>query len=76
MKGANIDSHQYIPDVMEKGCTSIVVEDEASALPVDISEINEDITIVKVANAREALAHLSAARFGYPSKELTVIGIT
>lgn len=76
IKGANTDSHQYIPDVIEKGCTSIVVEDEASALPVDITGINENITIVKVENAREALAHISAARFGYPSKELSVIGIT
>ena len=76
MKGANTDSHQFIPDVISKGCTAIVVEDEAQALPVDISEINEDITIVRVENAREALAHISAARFGYPEKELTVIGIT
>lgn len=76
MKGANTDSHQFIPDVISKGCTSIVVEDDASSLPVDISGINEDITIVRVENAREALAHISAARFGHPSEELTVIAIT
>ncbi|SFG56506.1 UDP-N-acetylmuramoyl-L-alanyl-D-glutamate--2,6-diaminopimelate ligase [Oribacterium sp. WCC10] len=76
MKGSNVDSHQYIPDVISKGCISIVVEEEASSLPVDISEINDDITIIKVENAREALAKISAARFGYPSKELCVIAIT
>ncbi len=76
MKGANVDSHQFIPDVISKGCTAIIVEEDAPSLPIDINEINEDIVIVKAANAREALAKVSAARFNHPSEKLKVIGIT
>ncbi|MCR5007559.1 MAG: UDP-N-acetylmuramoyl-L-alanyl-D-glutamate--2,6-diaminopimelate ligase [Oribacterium sp.] len=76
MKGANVDSHKYIPDVISKGCTAIVVEENLSEAGIDQAAIGKDITIVKVANSREALAKLSASRFGHPSEELTVIAIT
>ena len=76
VKGANIDSHKYIPDVITKGCTSIVVEEDLTEAGIDKTAVNEDVTIIKVKNSREALAKLSAARFGHPSEELTVIAIT
>ncbi|HAV18658.1 MAG TPA: UDP-N-acetylmuramoyl-L-alanyl-D-glutamate--2,6-diaminopimelate ligase, partial [Erysipelotrichaceae bacterium] len=28
MKGANVDSHQFIPQVIEQGCKVIVVEED------------------------------------------------
>lgn len=76
MKGANVDSHAFLPDVLEKGCSAIVVEEDADSLPVDLSEIYEGIAVVQVESSREALALLSAARFGYPAREMTVIAIT
>lgn len=76
MKGANVDSHEFIPEVISKGCTSIIVEEDCSHLPIDINEINEDIVIIRVENSRQALAEVSAARFDHPSEKLTVIGIT
>ena len=68
IKGSVRDSHDFIPDVLEKGCKVFVVEKEV--------EVPADVTVIKVENGRLALAELSAARFGYPAEKLTTIGIT
>ncbi len=66
--GSVRDSHDFIPDVLEKGCKILVVEKEV--------EVPADVTVIKVENGRLALAELSAARFGYPAEKLVTIGIT
>ena len=68
IKGSVRDSHDFIPDVLEKGCKVLVVEKGV--------EVPADVTVIKVENGRLALAELSAARFGYPAEKLTTIGIT
>ena len=68
IKGSVRDSHDFIPDVLAKGCKVLVVEHAV--------EVPEDVTVLKVENGRLALAELSAARFGYPAEKLTTIGIT
>ena len=68
IKGSVRDSHDFIPDVVEKGCKVLVVERDV--------EVPADVTVIKVENGRLALAELSAARFGYPAEKLTTIGIT
>ena len=68
MKGSIRDSHDFIPDVLEKGCKVLVVEKTV--------DVPDDITVICTANGRLALAELSAARFGYPAEKLTTIGIT
>lgn len=69
MKGTRVNSHDFIPQVVEQGVTVIVVEQDIETLP-------EGVTVLRVENAREALAHLSAARFGYPAKKMITIGVT
>ncbi len=68
ISGTVRDAHDFIPDVIEKGATAIIIEKDVE--PVD------GITYIKVANSRKALAILSAAYFGHPAKELKTIGIT
>ena len=68
MKGTKIDSHDFIYQVTEAGVKVLVTEH-----PV---EAPEGVTVVETENGREALALLSAARFGYPSRKLTMIGVT
>lgn len=68
MRGANVDSHKFIPDVLAKG-VKVLVTEEAVQVP-------EYITVLKVKNGRNALSLLSAARFGYPLKKMTAIGVT
>lgn len=68
MKGTRTDSHDFIPQVVEAGVEVLVVERPVS--------VPEHITVVRVRNGREALAVLSAARFGNPSRKLLMIGVT
>ncbi len=68
ISGSVRDAHDFIPEVIEKGATVIVVEREVE--PVD------GVTFIRVENSRKALAYLSAAYFGHPAKRLKTIGIT
>lgn len=68
MKGTRTDSHDFIPQVVEAGVEVLVVERPVS--------VPEHVTVIRVRNGREALAVLSAARFGNPSRKLLMIGVT
>lgn len=68
IKGSVRDSHDFIPDVLAAGCRVLVVE--------RIVDAPENVTVILVENGRQALAELSAARFGYPAGKLLTIGIT
>lgn len=67
--GTVVDGHKFIPDVIERGASVVVVER-------DIEIANEDITLVKVDNGRAALSRMSAAYFDYPAQKMVSIGIT
>ena len=57
--GTVVDGHKYIPDVVKKGASVLVVEKE-------IESIDESITVIRVANGRAALSLLSQAFLEYP----------
>lgn len=67
--GFNTDGHNYIADAIAKGAAAVIVED-------DKREIADHIAVIKVENARNALAFISAQFYGSLSKELKLIGIT
>lgn len=68
ISGTVRDAHDFIPEVIEKGASVIIVEKE--------TEPKEGVTYIKVDNSRLALACMSAAYFGYPAEKLKTIGIT
>ena len=68
ISGAVSDGHKYIPDVAAKGAAAVVVEREV--------EVPENVTVIRVADTRYALALMSAAYFDYPAEKMKVIGIT
>lgn len=72
LKGAVVDGHSFVGEVVEKGASVLVVME-----PVEMPESEEkQVTVVKVEDTRHALAMLSAAYFDYPAEELKIIGIT
>lgn len=73
VSGAVSDGHSFILQVIEKGVKAVIVEKNLASL-----ELNGriDVTVIQVANTREALAHMAAAYFDHPAKKLKVIGIT
>ena len=65
--GENLDGHRYISQALEKGAVGVIGENPITDLPVQY---------IQTGNARELLAHIAAAFYGHPARNLTVIGVT
>lgn len=74
IQGSTRDSHDLIPDVIQGGTRSIVVEKDIPEFLPLLKEKN--ITVVRVDHSRNALAYMAAAYFGNPAKKLSTIGLT
>ena len=68
IRGAVVDGHKFVPDVIAKGAKTLIVEE-----PV---EAPADVTVIQVEDTRYAMAFISAAWFGHPARKLKTIGIT
>jgi UDP-N-acetylmuramoyl-L-alanyl-D-glutamate--2,6-diaminopimelate ligase len=66
-KGVGADGHRFITDAIERGAVAIVGEEPPTKLAVPY---------VQVANGRAALAWLSAAWYGHPSRRMALVGVT
>lgn len=66
--GTVTDGHDYIPMALSHGAAAFVVTREVT--------VPAEAAVIRVDDAREALALCSAAWFGYPAEKLTTIGIT
>lgn len=69
LKGTLVDGHFYINKAIELGAVAIICED----FPV---EKQENICYIKVKDSSVALGEIAASFYEYPSKEMTVIGVT
>ncbi|XOQ47263.1 MAG: UDP-N-acetylmuramoyl-L-alanyl-D-glutamate--2,6-diaminopimelate ligase [Thermocaproicibacter melissae] len=67
LNGSSVDSHQFAEQAAKDGAVAIVAEKEVK---------HGDAVLVMVPDTKVALAEISAAWFGHPAKEMTVIGIT
>lgn len=68
ISGAVSDGHAYAGEVAAKGAAALVTEKEV--------EVPDGVTVIRVKDTRYALALMSAAYFGYPTRKLKIIGIT
>ncbi len=66
IRGARVDGHTFVEDVVERGAAAVVVEEPPSA----------DIPHLLVEDTRQALGWIAAAVHRNPSRELAVVGIT
>ena len=69
VRGTNVDGHSFIPQVIEAGASAVVCE----TLP---EELSDNVTYIKVEDCNLALALLASAWNGYPSEQLTLVGVT
>lgn len=65
--GGNADGHRFIPQAIQRGAAAVVGMQPLHGLVVPY---------IQVENSRYALAHLAATYYGYPAREMVVIGIT
>ena len=66
--GTKYDSHEFAGAAADAGASVIISEKDV--------KVPENVTVIRVANTRRALALISSAFFGFPSRKLKVIGIT
>lgn len=64
--GALFDGHTFAEGAVGSGASALLVERE---LPIDVPQI-----VVK--NARKAMAEMAAAFYGYPQREMMMLGVT
>ena len=77
VEGLQQDGHRFIPQAVSAGAAAVVGSHPLSRL----EELNwwpptADVPYVQVTDSREALAWLSAALYGFPSRAQAVIGVT
>ena len=66
--GTIVDGHDFIENAIQAGAGAIVISKDVA--------ISSELTVIRVEDARLALALMSAAFFDHPAKQLKVIGIT
>jgi UDP-N-acetylmuramoyl-L-alanyl-D-glutamate--2,6-diaminopimelate ligase len=66
-RGVAVDGHSFVRQAVANGAAAVVAEQEVQGL---------NVPLVVVPNGREALAYLTAAWHGFPSRRLSVVGVT
>lgn len=73
IEGNRCDGSDFAEEALKKGARTLVVSQKAG----QVKGIEGDnITIIRVADVRKALAQMSAEFYGRPSEKLLVIGVT
>lgn len=68
-RGANADSHDLIGAAIANGAVAVIGERPAE-------QVQCGVPYAQVPNAQQALGYLAAAYYNFPSRALTVIGVT
>lgn len=65
--GESVDGHRFIPQAIARGAAAVIGTQPLFDLPVPYFQVTD---------ARLSLAQAAAAFYGYPARQLTVIGVT
>jgi UDP-N-acetylmuramoyl-L-alanyl-D-glutamate--2,6-diaminopimelate ligase len=74
IRGTAADGHAFVQDAVNRGAIAVVVEDDA-ALP-DSFYLHAGVAKIVVPDSRQALAQMAARYYDYPSRKLTMVGVT
>ncbi|MGL5765518.1 MAG: Mur ligase family protein, partial [Sarcina sp.] len=68
VKGFKVDGHKFALGAIENGASTVVVSDDI--------DLPSEVTVIKVADTRKALAVISSNFFDNPKDKIKLIGIT
>lgn len=68
VKGANVDGHQFIPNVIAQGCTVIIAEQEM--------EVPQNVNLIITDNSHKAVGIVASNFYDEPSRQLKMVGVT
>ncbi len=66
LRGADFDGHDFVDQAIRRGAAAVMVEED----------VRVPVPRLVCRDTRSALASVASTFFGYPSQELTVVGIT
>jgi len=69
IKGFESDGHDFIDQAVAQGASALLVERSTENIP-------ENVTVIQVANTRNALAYVAANFYGHADENFCLIGIT
>ena len=69
-RGVVVDGHKYIKSAIQQGAAAILCEE----VPTDF-ELG-GMLVIKVQNTRAIVGDIAAAYYDFPSREMTVVGVT
>jgi len=77
VRGFSVDGHNYIRDAVTRGAAAVVSEMAVADVKGAYEyAIQNKVAFIQVSDSRKALALISAAYYGKPSNDLSLIGIT
>ncbi len=81
IRGYETDGHRFLSEALERGAAAVVVQENCPGCGgkkqcCGYHMPEAKATVLSVADTRRALAAMAAAYYGYPARELTLIGIT
>ena len=76
VRGFSVDGHRFIDEAIHRGAAAIIGEDAVDRIIAKGLTTQDKTAYIEVSDSREALALISAAFYGHPSRSLSLIGIT
>ncbi len=67
LKGEHVDGHRFIPQAIQRGAAAVIGSQPCPECQAPY---------IQVEDTRLALAHLAAAFYRFPGRQLTVVGVT
>lgn len=75
VQGGAVDGHRFIADAIRRGAAAVVGTDAPTAKTTEVVTTS-GVPYVQVTDSRAALGRLAAAFYGYPSRQMRVVGVT
>src|SRR5687767_2789310 len=76
VKGRVTDGHKFIDIAIDRGALCVIKEHASTSAQQPNDSNEENVCLVIVEDSAAALAHVAAAFYGHPSKELVMVGVT
>lgn len=76
VSGHRTDGHRFIPDVLQRGAVAVIGTKTLAELTQQGISLPNEVAYLRVADSRLALAQSCAAFYDFPSRAMTVLGVT
>lgn len=69
IRGEHFDGHDFAQDAVKLGAVALLVDSTVTGIP-------DDVAVIHVDDVRQFIGFFASSLFGYPSRRLTMVGVT